>query len=148
MKTFPLERVSFNFMKNLPFLRFLQILAISDQLPMAPSRQIDVGFRGFPRALLKRMKHVDSLAELGDIKDTVFDSGMNPYFGYPLADTWHRLPIDRFQSLLYKTKALSRNASRIFRKRPDIIERSSGPYDGFLGHDAVYKILYLLSNIP
>jgi hypothetical protein len=145
---FPLERVSFNFMKNLPFLRFLQIQTISDQLPMAPSCQIDVGFRGFPCAFLKRMKHVDSLVELGDIENSVFDSRVNPYFGYPLANTWHRFPIDRFQSLLYKTKALSRQASRIFRKRPDIIERGSGPYDGFLGHDAVYKILYLLSNMP
>jgi len=113
-------------MKNLPFLRFLQNLAFSDQLPMAPSRQFDVGFRGFPCALLKRMKHVDSLAELGDIEDTVFDSRVNPYFEYPLANTWHRFPIDRFQSLLYKTKTLSREASRIFRERPDIIERGSG----------------------
>jgi len=93
------------------------------------------------------MKHVDSFAELCDIKNTVLDLRVNPYFIYPLANTWHRLPIDGFQSLLYKTKALSRKASRIFRKRPDVIERGSGPYDGFLGHGAVYKILYLLSNV-
>ena len=135
-------------MKNLPFLRFLRILALSDQLPMAPSGQIDVGFRGFLCALLKRMKHVDSLAELGDIENTVFDSRVNPYFIYPLANTRHRLPIDRFQPLLQKTKALSREASRIFRECPDVIERGSGPYDGFLGQEAVYKTLYLLSNVP
>jgi hypothetical protein len=132
-------------MKHLPSLQLSLHPALSDQLAEAPLGQIDVALIGFPCRLLKRMKHVDCLAELGYVKNAVFDSRVDPYFGDPQANAWHRLPIGWLQSLLDKTKMLSCEAPRIFRKRPDIIKRGSSPNNGFFGHNVIYKTLYVLS---
>jgi hypothetical protein len=134
-------------MKHLPSLRLSLHLALSDQLAEAPPCQINVGLIGFPCSLLKRMNYVDCLAELGYVKNAVFDSRVNPNFGDPQANAWHRLPIGWLQPLLDKAKMLSYEVSRIFRKRPDVIERGSGPDNGFFGHNAVYKTLYVLSIV-
>jgi hypothetical protein len=134
-------------MKYLPFFRLSLHLALSDQLAEASPGQINVGLIGFPCSLLKRMKHVDCLAELCYVKNAVFDSRVNPDFGDPQANACHRLPIGWLQPLLDKAKMLPCEPSRIFRKRPDVIERGSGPDNGFFGHNAIYKTLYVLSIV-
>jgi hypothetical protein len=122
-------------------------LALPDQLTEATPGQINLGLICFPCNLLKRMKHIDRLAELGYVKYTVFDSRVNSNFCNPQANASHRLPIGWLQPLLDKAKMLSYEASRSFRKRPDVIERGSGPYNGFFGHNVIYKIIYALSIV-
>ena len=122
-------------------------LALPDQLSEATPGQINVGLICFPCNLLKRMKHIDRLAELGYIKYTVFDSRVNSNFCNPQANASHRLPIGWLQPLLDKAKMLSNEASRSFRKRPDVIERGSGPYNGFFENNVIYKIIYALSIV-
>jgi hypothetical protein len=73
------------------------------------------------------VKHVDPLAELREIKDTMFNARVNPDFINSLAYACHRLPIRGFQPLLDEVQEVSCEASSIHRKRSDVVERRSDP---------------------
>ena len=93
------------------------------------------------------MKHVDPLAELREIKDTMFNARVDSDFINSLANACHWLPVWGFQPLLDEVQEVSCKASSIIRKRPDVVERGSDPKDGFFRHGAVYKYLYILSTV-
>ena len=76
------------------------------------------------------MKHVDSLAELREVKDTMFNAHVESNFINPLADGHHRFQVRRLQSLLEEVQKVSCNASGILRKRSDVLKRRCDPEDG------------------
>ena len=86
------------------------------------------------------MKHVDPLAELREIKDTMFNARVDSDFINPLANTCHWLPVWGFQPLLDEVQKVPSKAPDILRERSDIDERRSDPEDGFLGHEVIIQI--------
>jgi hypothetical protein len=93
------------------------------------------------------VKHVDSLAELREVKDTMFNTRVDSDFINPLANTCHRLPVWGFQPLLDEVQKVPSKASDILRKRSDIVERRSGPEDGFFRHEGSIQIFVYVVNV-
>jgi hypothetical protein len=73
------------------------------------------------------VKHVDPLAELREVKDTMFNARVDTDFINSSAYACHLLPVCGFQPLLDEVKEVSCKASSIHRKRSDVVERRSDP---------------------
>ena len=93
------------------------------------------------------MKHVDPLAELREIKDTMFNARVYPDFINSLANACHWLPVWGFQSLLDDVQKVPSKASDILRKRSDIVERRCDPEDGFFRHEGSIQIFVYVVNV-
>jgi len=73
------------------------------------------------------VKHVNSLAELHEVKDTMFNVRVDTDFINSSPYAWHLLPVWGFQPLLDEVQEVSCKASSIHRKGSDIVERRSDP---------------------
>jgi hypothetical protein len=93
------------------------------------------------------VKHVDPLAELREIKDTMFNARVYPDFINSLANACHWLPVWGFQPLLDDVQKVPSKASDILRKRSDIVERRSDPEDGFFRHEGSIQIFVYVVNV-
>jgi len=68
------------------------------------------------------VKHIDPLAELREVKDTMFNARVYPDFINSSANACHWLPVRGFQPLLDEVQKVPRKASDILRERSDIVE--------------------------
>jgi len=68
------------------------------------------------------VKHVNSLAELHEVKDTMFNVRVDTDFIYSSAYACHLLPVWGFQPLLDEVQKVPCKASDILRERSDIVE--------------------------
>jgi hypothetical protein len=86
------------------------------------------------------VKHVDPLAELREIKDTMFNARVDSDFINSLANACHWLPVWGFQPLLDDVQKVPCKAPSILRKRSDIVERRGDPEDWFIDHGESIQI--------
>lgn len=93
------------------------------------------------------MKHVNSLAEFREAKDTMFNTRVDSDFINSLANACHWLPVWGFQPLLDEVQKVSCKASDILRKRSDIVEGRCDPEDGLLGHGVSIQIFVYVVNV-
>ncbi len=83
--------------------------------------------RGFPGSLLERVKHVDTLRELGYIEDSMFEPSVDANLLNAWSGSGHRLPIVRLQPLLDTAQLEPRDAACVLRKSFEVAPRRSEP---------------------
>ena len=90
----------FSFKRHLPLSLVSLTTAFPNQLFQSSPCQIDIICRCCSCFLLKSVKHVNSLAELREVKDAMLNARVDTDFINTLANGCHRLPVLRFQTLL------------------------------------------------
>jgi len=111
------------------------------------SSEFQVPFWCFPGSLLERVKHVDPLRELRNIKDSMFGSGVDTNLPNTGSNGGHRLPVVRFKPLLDTPQLEPGDAASVRRKSFEIVPGRSEPKQSLVRHGSIYKYWYMLSSL-
>jgi hypothetical protein len=109
-------------------------------------RSVNVVLFGAPGPLLEGVQNVDGVGILGDIEDTVLDSGVYSLLVNARANAGHGFPVMGLQPVLNQVELVSGSTAGIFREPSEILEGRPYPEDRLFGHGAIYKILYTMST--
>ncbi len=71
---------------------------------------------------------------------------VNPDFPYTRSNGWHRLPIERVQTLLDTPELEACKSPGVPREGPNVAARGAEPLERLLGRDSIYEYRYTLSS--
>ncbi|CAB3787150.1 hypothetical protein LMG28138_02375 [Pararobbsia alpina] len=91
------------------------------------------------------MQDVDSISQLGDIDDAKSTSRIiDSNFPYASSDSWHRLPVVRFESILNLIQLMARLSASCKRKHAKIVKGSTPKLNGLrFGHQIIQNFVCL-----
>ena len=118
----------------------------SHQLAKPLSCKLHVSFGSLPGTLLERVKHVDSLGELVDVQDSMFQGCVHTDFPDARPDSSHGFPIKRFQALLNPPQLEPGQSLGVSRERSRVGAGRCQPLKWLISHGAVYKYQYIIST--
>src|SRR2546422_10870460 len=86
------------------------------------------------------------MSELSDIQDPMLERRVDPNLPHSRPDSYHVLPIQRFQTLLDSPKLEPGQPPGNSGKTSNVLARAAKPLKLLVGHDSIYKYSYVGSR--
>ena len=135
-KTFPLDGVIlvFGFLGMTPLPQFNK--RVESLLP-----SIQVPLSGLLRLLCEGVKNIDAFVERRDVEHPMRTLNLDSDLANAGAHFWHRLPIERVESLLNSSQLKASQTTNRRRERANITSRRSEPDQGLVGHVSIIRFI-------
>src|SRR2546422_1776863 len=143
--TLPVEGVTLSFVVILSS-RQLAGASLDKQSSEPLAGEFHLGSGRCSRALLERMENIDSLCELSDIQNSMFERCVDPNLPHSRPDSCHVLPIQRRQASLDSPKLEPCQPPDDSGKTSNVLARAAKPLKLLVEHDSIYKFSYVWSS--